>query len=213
MSGLSKSRTIYREKMQMKKQGPVVATNVATVKSMFCRYCKSNDHFVGHYNKSRSRFVETCPVLLLKKAKETDKKRREQEQVKKWKFFMSKSAQNEHGGDNWETAGSSVRVRNVSQDNRAIPVSKNPFDMGEVEQDEQDECQESTTLVVTGVWANVGQSSVMAAVPEEKVSNEMVSKPVTNAVTNEFKVDCGNCGNWGCPNCDSVVSNETSCAW
>jgi len=207
---------MYREKMQMKKQGSVGATNVATVKPMFCRYCKSNDHFVGHYNKSRSRFVETCPVLLSKKAKEVEKKRREQEQVKKWKFFMSKSAQNEHGGDNWETAGSSVRVRNVSRDNRAIPVSKNPFDMGEVgrdEREEQDECQESTTPVVTGVWANVEQSSVMTMVSEEKVSNEMVSKPVTNVVTNEFKVDCGGCGAWGCANCDSVVSNDTSCVW
>ena len=123
---------------------------------------------------------------------------------------MSKSAQNEHGGDNWETAGSSVRVRNVSRDNRAIPVSKNPFDMGE---DEQDECQESTTPVVTGVWANVGQSSVMTTVPEEKVSNEMVSEPVSKPETNEFKVDCGGCGAWGCANCDSVVSNETSCVW
>ena len=79
MMGLSNAQRIYREKVATAKKRKEAAlavkrTSPSKYEKLFCKYCKSDDHLVGAFNKSTKSFVETCPVLLKNKAKKKNVK-------------------------------------------------------------------------------------------------------------------------------------------
>jgi hypothetical protein len=221
MMGLSNAQRIYREKVATAKKRKEAAlavkrTSPSKYEKLFCKYCKSDDHLVGAFNKARKSFVETCPVLLKNKAKKKNVKDEEKKKSALWQTQMSAGVSLEHGGD-WVTRGNHVpKVQVGANNSRQASISKNPFEVdggfGEDEEDGPHEAELARTREAAGaaatVWENLSRHTIDLTGP---VRTEI---PYNNTPTLRYSSEkgCGGCEDWSCDTCSgasSVVSHST----
>ena len=148
-------------------------------KRPFCAYCKTEGHWMKNYEEV------ICPKLVEKNARANE---RRIEIERKWRTDVSQKVSKETGMSGWEPVGPigsiSLWPRKIMRGDRSKEVRKehvkgwkNPFDMGEENDESEEEVAEEVPCVVegegslSGAWA---KPLKMGEVAEEKEVVEVV---------------------------------------
>ena len=171
-TALSVSRDKYAVKLNEVK---VAKENDERVKSKrnlsetICKYCKELGHVVGHFDKTKGRFVTTCEkAVQTNKRKEESRARRQaftRTNAKKWQNRMSSAANTDTGTTGWDTKGTTWSAKTAEPKPRVSFASVNRFDMGDFDDTEPNSPAGSPGIDKEGEgeWFHQQASTVVAA--------------------------------------------------